>query len=238
MRNLALILLALTLFGCSSRTKELTTDVGTMAEGDYLKDDEFYEEARTQYQRIRTEFPSSPLQVEADLKIAETYFLDEAYPAAATAYEDFIRTYPGRPEIPKALYYLGLSHSRQMPSNPQRDTRPSSRVIDVFTRLIVDYPNSEYTGQAMKEIDRARGQLAEKIYEIALFYERTKEHEAAARRFGQLASQFPESSYTEEALARQVRSLRRATKTDEANTLARQFQEKFPQSEFMSMIKP
>ncbi len=237
-RFLFLVVLGIVLAACSAHQKDLTTDVGTMAEADRLKGDEFFEEARKQYMRIKTDFPQSSLQIDADFKAAETYFLEESYPTAASSFEDFIRTYPGRAEIPKALFYLGMSYRNQMPETPQRDTRPSAKSIDAFTRLIVDFPSSEYTKDAQKFIDEARAQLAQKVYEIGRFYQRNKKWEAAARRYSELMVQYPDSSLTEEAAARKVYCLRQAGQAETAEALAKEFREKFPQSEFMSMIEP
>jgi len=209
-----------------------------MEEGKRLMDDEFYEEARNQFTRIKTEFPQSPLQLDADLKIAETYFKEEAYTSAASSYEEFIRMHPGRPEIPYALFQLGLSYFNQMPDTPQRDTRPTTKVIDVFTRLLVDYPQSDYIKDAHKYIETARNQLAEKTFEIGRFYERMGEYAPCARRFGEMQSQFPDNKLAEEAFARQISCLRRTDQKEEAERLATKFQEQFPKSEFMSMIKP
>jgi len=229
---------SLAFLSCSTASKHLTTDTGTMAEGDRLKSNDFYEEARAQYTRIKTEFPQSQLQLEADLKIAETYYLEESYTAAAAAYEDFIRTYPGRPEIPKALYQLAMSYRQQMPSTPQRDTKSTAKAVDVFTRLLVEYPNSEHAKEAQTSVEEARKQLAEKIYQVGRFYERDKKFEAAAKRFQELTNQYPDVDLAEESYAREVENLRKAGKSEDANLKATRFQEKFPKSEFMSRIKP
>jgi outer membrane protein assembly factor BamD len=224
------------LAACATAPKNLTTAEGTMAEGERLLKDEFYEEARNQFYRIKTEFPQSSLQLEADLKIAESYFLDESYVAAATAYEDFIRTYPGRKEIPMALNQLGQCYLRQMPATPQRDTRATIKVVDVFTRLMIDYPNSEYAATAPQYIEKARNQLASKIFDIAKFYERSGDYGAAVRRFEELQNQYPDSTLVEEAMARQVRCLKKDGKTELADKVGKDFQEKFPKSQFATMI--
>lgn len=239
MGRILFVALSLTAFvGCASHEKNLTTDVGTMQEGTRLMDDEFYEEARNQFTRIKTEFPQSPLQLEADLKIAEAYYKEEAYVSAASAYEEFVRMHPGRPEIPRALFQLGMSYFMQMPDTPQRDTRATAKVVDTFTRLLVDYPNSEFSKDAQKYIEEARDQLATKIFEIGRFYEKAGQYAPCARRFGEVALQYPDNKMSEEALARQVSCLRRADQAEEADRLAAKFQEQFPKSEFMSMIKP
>jgi outer membrane protein assembly factor BamD len=125
-----------------------------------------------------------------------------------------------------------------MPDTPQRDTRPTSKAVDTFTRLLVDYPQSEHAAEAQKLINEARAQLAEKIYEIGRFYEKQDQYDSAAKRYQSLVLEFPESRLAEEAFARHVRSLRRAGKGDEAAIEGKRFQEKFPDSEFKSMIVP
>ncbi len=236
-KYLFIVIVAAEGWGCSVRDKDLTTDVGTMTEANALLKDEFYDEARKQYYRVKTEFPHSPLQVEVDLKIAESYFLEESYVTAASSYEDFIKTYPGRPEIPEALYQLGMCYVHQMPNTPERDTRPTAKVVDTFTRLMIDYPQSKHQETAQRHIETARDQLARKIYEIGRFYEKMRNYESAARRYGELADQYPEHALTEESLARQVKMLRRAGQEESAENLAINFQEKFPNSQFKSMIQ-
>lgn len=225
------------LSGCSAHKNDLTTDVGTMSEGDRLMSDEFFEEARKQYQRIKTEFPQSALQVQADLRIAETYYNEESYQTAAQAYDDFLKTYPGRPEFSEALYKMGMCYVKQMPDTPQRDTRATTKVVDTFTRLMLDFPNSKYVTEAQAYVDRARDQLANKIFQIARFYERMEDYDSAARRYAEVADQYSEHKIVEESLAREIRCRRRAGQKDRAEALAKTFQEKFPQSQYISMVK-
>ncbi len=232
-----IVLGALVAVGCGPKGRNLTTDQGTMAEGDRLRKSEFFEEARKQYFRIRTEFPQSQLQVEADLKIADSYFEEEAYAAAANAYEEFIKTYPGRPEVPEAVYKLGMSYVRQMPNTAQRDTRATHKVIDTFTRLLIDYPNSPKAAEAQKHIEEARTQLASKIFEIGRFYEKQGHFDSAARRYAELLQQFPDHTLAEESMAREVACLRKLKQDEKAEETASAFNRKYPNSKFGSLVK-
>lgn len=200
-------------------------------------EDEFYEEARKQFLRLKTEFPQSALQVEADLRIADSYYEEESYQTAAQSYDDFLKTYPGRPEYSEALYKMGMCYVKQMPSTPQRDTRASSKVVDTFTRLMLDFPNTKHSQEAQSYIDRARHQLATKIYEIARFYERMKQYDSAARRYAELADQYSEHGLIEEAMAREIRCRRRAGQQEKAEALLKSFLEKYPTSSFLSLAK-
>lgn len=238
LKYLFLSLTCVGLVACSVKTYDKSTDTGTMSEAESLRDRGFYEEARHQYSRIKTEFPQSPLQVEAALKTALSYYEEESYGAAASAYQDFIKTYPGRPEIPDALYSLGMSYVKQMPSTPQRDTRPTVQAIDTFTRLMIDYPDNAHKDEVNKLIVEARDQLATKIYEIARFYEKRKDYNAAARRYEELAEEFSDNGRAEEAAAKQVYCLKKAGDAEKAEKLQQLFEEKFPNSKFSSMMSP
>ena len=238
--QISLIFLAVLLAGiaCSTKVKNLDTPEGTMAEAERLFDDEFFDEARTQFYRIKTEFPSSPYQAQADLRVADSYFKEESFSVAATSYEEFVKTYPGNDKLPYALYRMGLSFANQMPSNVQRDSRATRRAADTFTRLLVDYPNCEYVDEAQKQVDRAQSELAEKIYEIGRFYEKKEDFLAAAKRYGEVADVYSDQKIAEESFARQIKMLRSGGQGEQADELSKIFQTRYPSSEFRTMIRP
>ena len=227
--NLYLILFSLSLpvllSACYAKKHDLTTDSGTLAEGERYMNDDFYEEARKQFYRIKTEFPQSSLQVQADLKIAESYYREESYKTAASSYEEFIKTYPGRPEIPDALFSLGMCYVQQMPSTPQRDTRATAKVVDTFTRLLVDYPNNSHTAEAQKYIIEARHQLADKIYQIGRFYERTGDYDSAAKRYAEFVDQYADNPQVTEVMEREIKCLKRLGKDQKADEVAAKLKE-------------
>lgn len=226
------------LMGCSAHVQNLATPDGTFNEGQRLMEDEFYEEAREQFVRIKTEFPESSLQAEADLRIADSYYEEESYEVAAKSYEEWVKTYPARDERPYALYRAGKSYVGLMPGNPQRDTRGTEKAINALTRLVIDFPNSEYTDEATKYIEEAQHQLAEKNYRVARFYEKTDEHLAAARRYGIVVDFYADDELAEESMARQVRMLRKAGRNDQADRLAEAFLQKYPTSEYLDYVQP
>jgi outer membrane protein assembly factor BamD len=217
----------LALTACGGIKKNPKTDAEIMKVGQQYMNKEFFEEARTQYLRIKSEFPNSSHQVDAALKIAETYFREESYKAAASSYDDFIRTYPGRPEQVDALYKLGLCYVKQMPENTQRDTRASEKVLETYTQLLVEYPNSSYKDEAQKQINKANSQLARKIYLIADYYSRHKKYDSAQRRFGELIEKYPNDSLAKEAYVKRIVNLQKLGRKDEAEELRKAFELKY-----------
>jgi len=226
------------LASCSIKTKNLNTAEGTLLEAQRLMKDEFYEEARNQFQRIKTEFPTSPLQLQASIGIADSYYEDEAYPAAATAYEDFVRTYPGRDEAPYALYRLGMSFAKQIPDEFERDSRTTEKARDIFSRLLVDYPQSQFKDDALARVKEAEDRLAKKAHSVAAFYEKMNLYLAAAIRYDEMVNAYPEHPLAEEALARRVVMLRKTDKSEDAATAEEKFKQRFPDSKFKTMMAP
>lgn len=213
------------LAGCSTHVKNLNTPEGTLSEANRLMKDEFYEEARNQFFRIKTEFPESSLQAEADIRIADSYFEEDSYSAAADSYENFIKTYPRHPKTSYALFKMGQSYMKRMPDNPQRDSREAQKAVDTFTRLIVDYPQSEYVPEALKSIDKAQNNLAEKIYRIARFYEKKEEFSAAASRYAELIELYPDHRLVRDSMQRQIRMLKESGEIEKASQLEKRFNE-------------
>lgn len=222
---------------CGAKVKRLDTPDGTLNEADRLAKAKFYEEARNQYFRIKTEFPESELQVQADLKIAETYFKEKSYESSAESYRDFIKNYPGHPELPYALYMLGQSYEKQMPGNFERDSRATEKATDAYTRLIIDFPQSQYTAEALAKIDHANDQLARKVFRIARFYEKQDEYEAAARRFAQVMDLYADHPLAERAFARRIKMLQNLNETEQVTKLRERFLEQYPDSQYKNVFK-
>jgi len=71
-----------------------------------------------------------------------------------------VKTYPGRDEAPYALYRLGMSFAQQIPDVYEIDSRTTEKARDIFSRLLVDYPNSQYKEDALKRVKEAEDRLA------------------------------------------------------------------------------
>jgi outer membrane protein assembly factor BamD len=124
-----------------------------------------------------------------------------------------------------------------MPKTPQRDTRSTAKAIDAFTRLMMDFPNNSHAVEAQQWIEKGRNQLAEKIFTVGAFYEKMGDYDSAAKRFDELISQYSETKWVPESLAREIRDLRRSNQKEKADQLAASFLEKYPDSKFKSWIE-
>ena len=81
-----------------------------------------YAKAAQSYARIKDDYPFSPYAIEAELSLADAYFLNKKYREAAEAYRDFETLHPRHSAIPYVLYQLGMSLKNSYRSVDQAST--------------------------------------------------------------------------------------------------------------------
>ena len=60
------------------------------------------------YNKLRDTYPFSPYTVDAELSLADAYYLDEDYEQAAETYKDFESLHPRHEAIQYVLYQTGM----------------------------------------------------------------------------------------------------------------------------------
>jgi outer membrane protein assembly factor BamD len=151
-----------------------------------------YEQATEAFRKFKEEFPLSHYTPLAELRIADALFLDKNYAEAIVQYEDFKKLHPLHPEIPYAIYQIGMSHFKQLHSL-DRDQSETEKAIEQFRYLIENFPQSPHTEEAKKKIRTCQQQLAEHEFYIGHFYYRTKKYRAALGRFDGILQKFPQA---------------------------------------------
>ncbi|MEK7791104.1 MAG: outer membrane protein assembly factor BamD, partial [Deltaproteobacteria bacterium] len=74
-----------------------------------------YELALEQYSQIKHKYPLSPAATEAELELAETFFLQGSYVEAQAAFETFRDLHPTHPKVDFAAFRVGMSFFNQIP---------------------------------------------------------------------------------------------------------------------------
>ena len=112
----------------------------------------------------------SPYAVEAELSLADAYFLNKKYAEAAEAYRDFETLHPRHSAIPYVLYQLGMSLKSTYRSVDQASTEVAE-ALEYFQRLEQSYPGTEYAEKAHEQIAECRSLLAQReVYIGCLLY--------------------------------------------------------------------
>jgi outer membrane protein assembly factor BamD len=143
----------------------------------------------------------------------------------------YMNLYPQTKDAAYVQYLIGLAYSKQIPTVTQ-DQRAAAKTIEAMTKVVENYPTSEYVDDAQTKIRYARDQLAGKEMQIGRYYEERKEYLAAISRFRNVVESFPNTNQVEEALARLCESYYALGLADEAQTAAAVLGHNYPDSEW------
>lgn len=191
-RPLVASLLSLLLLGaCAEVVPPPRTADYYLNEGESLFAAERYEDAIASWQKVRDNFYSPEMNIQAEFKIAEAHFLAEQYPEAAAAYDAFLKQHPDYPQSALVIYRLGLSYFRQMLA-PDRDQTLTRNALATFTSLLARFPDLKERAEVEELMNRCRSQLAAHELHVATFYLRTERYPAAIARCQELLQRYPD----------------------------------------------
>ena len=167
MRTLKLILLALLMTtwaaGCSSvsiRGSASAAKADPTAEALYEEGTQYFAEKRylraiDVLTKLKTDYPFSPQLTDAELKIADAYYLNQQYPEAINAFKEFQSMHPTNENIAFVVYRLGQAHLDQFTSI-ERDQKNTEIAKSYFENVITNYPKSPYASASARTIGQKR----------------------------------------------------------------------------------
>ena len=158
-----------------------------------------YKEAVQAYTDLKDWYPFSKYAILAELKIADSHYHLEEYDEAILNYEEFEKMHPKNEAVPYVIYQVGLCWFEQL-DTVDRDRTPAKNSLVQFKRLINQFPESEYSKKAKKNIKTCVANLSGHELYVANFYMKTKEYKAALKRYEYLVEHYPGSKESKEAL--------------------------------------
>ena len=150
-----------------------------------------YNQAAEYYTKIKDNFPFSPYAVEAELSLADAYFLGEKYPEAADAYKEFESLHPRHEAMPYVLYQVGMSDLNSFIS-VDRPTTMVQESLEYFNRLRETYPDSEYAAKTEDPIARGRKLMAEHELYLGDVFWQMNNYGPAWQRYTYIVENFPD----------------------------------------------
>jgi outer membrane protein assembly factor BamD len=227
MPYLFLLLLPLLFAGCSgTKTSAPRTADYYLTQGEQLFDQGHYEEAITNWEKVRDSYYSPELNLIAEMKIAEAYFLAEKYPEATAAYEDYLKQHPNDSRVPDALYHLALSYYNQI-RPADRDQTATRNALVTFRDLRKRFPQDNRNAAAKGYIDHCLDRLAAHEVAVAYFYLRTDRYLAAISRIEGMLKTYPNYPDRDEAFLYLGQAYQKSGQKEQAiatfNTLLSQF---------------
>jgi len=203
MKKLLLMLIAGFLFtGCSLFEEEYRMEQSSaelVSEGSSAFVSGDYKTAVKAYNDLKDWYPFSKYAILAELKIADAHYHLEEYVEAVIAYEEFERMHPRNEAVPYVIYQTAMCWFEQI-DTVDRDNTPAKNSLTQFFRLLEQYPDSEFSSLAKKNIVVCKENLAGHELYVANFYMKTKKYKAALKRFEYLVETYPASKESREAL--------------------------------------
>jgi outer membrane protein assembly factor BamD len=143
----------------------------------------------------------------------------------------YLSQYPKSQDSAYVQYLVGLSYSKQI-TDVTQDQKAAANTIAAMSKVVNDYPKSEYVEDAQAKIRFARDQMAGKEMQIGRYYLERKEYLAAIQRFRNVVETNPNTNQVEEALARLTETYYRMGIVEEAQTAAAVLGRNYPDSQW------
>jgi outer membrane protein assembly factor BamD len=232
-RLLNLLAIALALSACSRPLVKEPTVEDYFQRGLKLMKSRDYRTAAEQFQRVKDEFPFSPLVNDAELNVAECQYLQGSYVEAIASFKDFQRMHPTNDNIPFVIYRLGLSHLEQS-STVDRDQTTTQSAVDYFRQVLMNYGLSAYAEPARQKLIQARRSLAEHEFYIGHFYFKQGRHQAALERMATVVKTYYETETAPKALLYMREAYRRLKESEKADLVDKVFDVHYPDTPYRS----
>jgi len=161
-----------------------------------------YQIAIDKFRVIKNKFPYSKYGIDAELRIADVYFLEESFPEAAMSYESFEELHPKHEKVAYAMFRTGKSYFNDMPTEVARDLSSAQKALEAYRNFLIKFPKDTHTTEAETDIEAIRNLLAKKELYVGDFYFKRKHFAAAAERYRRAVDLYPGTLAEKEAKAR------------------------------------
>jgi len=230
------LLVLVSLTQCSSGPTTVDGAELLFQEAEEAFQDERYLVALEKFREVKNRFPQSKRAVDAELRLADTYYAQEAFIEAESAYEIFRELHPAHAKNDYVYFRIAMAAYEQIPQNAARDLTAAHRAIDAFQVVMSKYPGSEYAKDAKRLVAESRRRLAEHESYVADFYFRRQHYLSASYRYAALLQDFPDLGFDEEALFRLGKCYYQTRMYSSARDTLSRFATRFPQSAYRGEV--
>ncbi len=178
--------------GCAPKKAPERTPQMAYEEALSLLERKKYERSAEAFRKFKEDFPLSTYTPLAELRLGDSLYFDKNYAESIVQYEDFKKLHPIHPEIPYAIYQIGMCHFKQMASI-DRDQTVTEKALEQFRYVVENFPQSKYTSDAKDRMQLCRRQLADQEYSVGYFYYRKGHYKAAQGRFEEILKKYPDA---------------------------------------------
>jgi outer membrane protein assembly factor BamD len=162
-------------------------------------DKKSYRDAIPYYQKILENYPFSYYAIQAELKIAESYFLDKKYVEALVHLQGFQELHPTNENIPYVLWMKAVSYASQF-RTIDRDVSAMRNAKRELLELQNRFPTSTYAMDSSEMLVDVNEKLSAHDFYVARYYYRDADYFAALRRFKRILEVYPTEGIADRAL--------------------------------------
>ena len=201
-----------------------------------------YEKAISYYQKLEGRYPYGRFAQQAQMELAYAYYKDKDPPGAITAAERFIKNHPNHPNV-DYLYYLkgvanfnddlGIMGFVSGQDMSERDPKAARDAFDAFKELVVKFPDSKYTPDAVERMKYLVNALAASEIHVARYYLTRGAYVAAANRAQYALKTYPTAPANEEGLLLLVKAYDALGMKDLRADAERVMLKNFPDSKYL-----
>lgn len=242
---LFLLMLLLTLGGCSKYQKLLKSDDHELK---FTKAVEYYEsgsygKAITLLTDVLPIYRGTTKAEDVNYYYAMAHYEQGDYIMASHYFQSFVNAFPNSSHAEEFLFLSAYCQYLESP-RPSLDQSTTRNAIKELQGFINRYPYSEKVEEANQLIDELRFKLESKRFENAMLYFKINDFTAAVATFENLIKDFPDTEYREEALFYIVLShyeyasrsieIRQPERFQEVILAYRQLERQFPESAYLA----
>jgi outer membrane protein assembly factor BamD len=190
-----------------------------------------YAEARESFKKIVERHPTSQYAARGRFLIGEAYYRESEFDKAIVEFKTFLSFYPRHQIADLVQYRLAMAHYDQMKPIEQ-DQTILQKGLDEFKKLVKEYPESRYAGDALAKIDICRGRQAQKELWVATYYFNQGNPSGARQRLELVLKEYPRTLVIPEALWLLADVNFREGKDAAARELLRRLADDYPYTDF------
>ena len=247
MRSLAVIaalFLATLVAGCGLLPDMKDETVGWSANKLYTEakealDDGAYEKSIKYFEKLESRYPYGRYAQQAQIDIAYAYWKSNEPASAVAACDRFIKLHPNHPNVDYVYYLRGLVNFNEdlgllglisQQDMTERDPKGARESFDAFKELVIRFPDSKYTPDAILRMKYLVNALASLEVHVARYYMKRNAYVAAINRAQYALINYPEAPATEEALYIMVKAYDLMGMDDLRDDVERVMRKNYPDS--------
>ena len=247
MRSLAVIaalFLATLVAGCGLLPEQKDETVGWSANKLYTEakealNDGAYEKSIKYFEKLESRYPYGRYAQQAQIDIAYAYWKSNEPASAVAACDRFIKLHPNHPNVDYVYYLRGLVNFNEdlgllglisQQDMTERDPKGARESFDAFKELVIRFPDSKYTPDAILRMKYLVNALASLEVHVARYYMKRNAYVAAVNRAQYALKNYPDAPATEEALFIMVKSYDLMGMNDLRDDVERVMRKNYPDS--------